>query len=225
MGNVLLALDQGTTSTRAIVFGPDLLPVATAQQELPQHFPAPGWVEHEPEDIWQGSLAVLRGAMRQAGATPPEVAGIGITNQRETVVLWDRASGRAVHRAIVWQDRRTAEACARLRDSGQEALISRRTGLLAGPLFLGDQAGLAAGPRPRRPRPGRTRGAGLRHGRQLPALAADRRAGACDGRDQCRAHPAVRHHPRLLGCRIAAAVRHSAPPSCRRCATAPASSA
>ena len=135
MGNVLLALDQGTTSTRAIVFGPDLLPVATAQQELPQHFPSPGWVEHEPEDIWQSSLAVLRGAMRQAGAAPQQVAGIGITNQRETVVLWDRASGRAVHRAIVWQDRRTAEACARLRDTGQEALISRRTGLLADPYF------------------------------------------------------------------------------------------
>jgi glycerol kinase len=135
MGNVLLALDQGTTSTRAILFGPALRPVATAQQELPQHFPAPGWVEHEPEDIWQAALAVLRGAMRQAGAVPREVAGLGITNQRETVVLWDRASGRAVHRAIVWQDRRTAEACARLRDAGHEALISARTGLLADPYF------------------------------------------------------------------------------------------
>ena len=135
MGNVLLALDQGTTSTRAIVFGPELLPLAVAQQELPQHFPAPGWVEHEPEDIWQGSLAVLRGAMASAGVEAREVAGIGITNQRETVVLWDRASGRAVHRAIVWQDRRTAEACARLRETGQEVLISARTGLLADPYF------------------------------------------------------------------------------------------
>lgn len=135
MGNVLLALDQGTTSTRAILFGPELRPVATAQQELPQHFPAPGWVEHEPEDIWQAALAVLRGAMRQAGAVPREVAGLGITNQRETVVLWDRASGRAVHRAIVWQDRRTAGACARLRDAGHEALITARTGLLADPYF------------------------------------------------------------------------------------------
>ncbi|RYI87620.1 MAG: glycerol kinase, partial [Acetobacteraceae bacterium] len=135
MGNVLLALDQGTTSTRAIVFGPELLPLAVAQQELPQHFPAPGWVEHEPEDIWQGSLAVLRQAMASAGVEARQVAGIGITNQRETVVLWDRASGRAVHRAIVWQDRRTAAACARLRETGQEAVISARTGLLADPYF------------------------------------------------------------------------------------------
>ncbi|MDN3565608.1 glycerol kinase GlpK [Paeniroseomonas aquatica] len=135
MGNVLLALDQGTTSTRAIVFGPELLPIATAQQELPQHFPSPGWVEHEPEDIWQGALTVLRGAMGSAGVEARQVAGIGITNQRETVVLWERASGRAVHRAIVWQDRRTAEACATLRETGQEALISARTGLLADPYF------------------------------------------------------------------------------------------
>ncbi|MBX6741950.1 MAG: glycerol kinase GlpK [Acetobacteraceae bacterium] len=131
----LLALDQGTTSTRAILFGRDLAPRATAQQELPQHFPAPGWVEHEPEDIWQGALATLRGAMAQGGATPRDIAGIGITNQRETVVLWERASGRPVHRAIVWQDRRTAEACAKLREEGHEALIAERSGLLADPYF------------------------------------------------------------------------------------------
>ncbi len=134
-GPLLLALDQGTTSTRAILFGPDLVPRAAAQRELPQHFPAPGWVEHEPEDIWQGSLAVMRAAMARAGAGPRDLAGIGITNQRETAVLWERASGRPVHRAIVWQDRRTAEACARLRDGGHEALITARTGLLADPYF------------------------------------------------------------------------------------------
>jgi glycerol kinase len=134
-GPLLLALDQGTTSTRAIVFGPDLLPRATAQQELPQHFPAPGWVEHEPEDIWQGALATLREAMAKAGAAPRNIAGIGITNQRETVVLWERATGRPVHRAIVWQDRRTAEACAALRARGEEALLTERTGLLADPYF------------------------------------------------------------------------------------------
>lgn len=132
---LLLALDQGTTSTRAILFGPDLVPRASASRELPQHFPAPGWVEHDPEDLWQGSLATLRAAMAEAGAAPADIAGIGITNQRETVVLWERATGRPVHRAIVWQDRRTAEHCARLRAEGQEALITRRTGLLADPYF------------------------------------------------------------------------------------------
>ncbi|WP_149539227.1 glycerol kinase GlpK [Siccirubricoccus phaeus] len=135
METSLLALDQGTTSTRAILFDAALRPRATAQQELTQHFPSPGWVEHEPEEIWQTALATLRGAMAEAGAQPRDLAGIGITNQRETVVLWERASGRPVHRAIVWQDRRTAEACAALREAGQEALIARRTGLLADPYF------------------------------------------------------------------------------------------
>jgi len=133
--NLLLALDQGTTSTRAILFGPDLAPLAMAQQELPQHFPAPGWVEHEAEDLWQGSLTTLRQAMAEAGAGPEDVAGLGITNQRETVVLWDRATGAPVHRAIVWQDRRTADQCGTLRAAGLEPFITERTGLLADPYF------------------------------------------------------------------------------------------
>jgi glycerol kinase len=136
MADLLLALDQGTTSTRAILFGPDLTPRAAAQRELPQHFPAPAWVEHEAEDIWSASLGVLREALERGGAEPPAVAGIGITNQRETTLVWDRVSGRAIHRAIVWQDRRTARACARLRDdSGVSALIAERTGLLPDPYF------------------------------------------------------------------------------------------
>ncbi|MBX9698867.1 MAG: glycerol kinase GlpK, partial [Acetobacteraceae bacterium] len=132
---LLLALDQGTTSTRAILFGPDLTPRATAQRELPQHFPAPGWVEHAPEDIWRDAVGVMREALAGAGAAPADLAGIGITNQRETVVLWERATGRPVHRAIVWQDRRTADHCARLRAEGQEPLITARTGLLCDPYF------------------------------------------------------------------------------------------
>jgi glycerol kinase len=132
-GKMLLALDQGTTSTRAILFDDALAPHATAQRELPQHYPAPGWVEHEPEDIFRDSLAVLREAM--AGVAPADIAGIGITNQRETVVLWDRATGRAVHRAIVWQDRRTAEYCATLRAGGHEAMVNARSGLLLDPYF------------------------------------------------------------------------------------------
>jgi glycerol kinase len=132
---LLLALDQGTTSTRTIAFGADLAPRATAQMELPQHFPAPGWVEHEPEDIWQGAITTLRQALGKAGGSAADVAGIGITNQRETTLLWDRATGRCLHRAIVWQDRRTAAACAKLRAEGHEALLTERTGLLADPYF------------------------------------------------------------------------------------------
>jgi glycerol kinase len=132
---ILLALDQGTTSTRAIAFDASLRPLATAQRELPQHFPSPGWVEHEPEDIAAHAEEVLRSALGKARARPEEVAGIGITNQRETTLLWDRSTGRALSRAIVWQDRRTEAACARLREEGGEELIASRTGLLLDPYF------------------------------------------------------------------------------------------
>ena len=136
MSGLVLALDQGTTSTRAIAFrAPDLVPVATARRELPQHFPASGWVEHAPEDLVGHSRIVLREALEAAGARPADVAAIGITNQRETTVLWDRRTGRAVHPAIVWQDRRTEPACAALRGTANEALIKARTGLLPDPYF------------------------------------------------------------------------------------------
>ncbi|WP_376099141.1 glycerol kinase GlpK [Roseomonas sp. CCTCC AB2023176] len=132
---VLLALDQGTTSTRAIAFDASLRPLAVHQVELPQHFPSPGWVEHDPEEIFAHSVTCLRGALAGSGADVEDVAGIGITNQRETTVLWDRATGRAVHNAIVWQDRRTAGICERLRADGVEPLLTDRTGLLADPYF------------------------------------------------------------------------------------------
>ncbi|MCB4824128.1 glycerol kinase GlpK [Roseicella aerolata] len=132
----ILALDQGTTSTRAILFrAPDLVPVAVAQQEFPQHYPASGWVEHEPEDLWQSSLAVMREAIGKAGLRPEQVAAIGIANQRETVLVWDRRTGEPIHRAIVWQDRRTAAACAALRESGHAAAVAAATGLLIDPYF------------------------------------------------------------------------------------------
>jgi glycerol kinase len=137
MAPVILAIDQGTTSSRAIVFGPDIAVVAQAQQEFPQHFPASGWVEHEPEDIWTSTLATAREAMRKAAVTAADIAAIGITNQRETTVVWDRLTGRAVHRAIVWQDRRTAEICARLKADGAEPDITARTGLIVDPYFSG----------------------------------------------------------------------------------------
>src|ERR1700730_14686627 len=110
----VLAIDQGTTSSRAIVFRSDISIAATAQAEFPQHFPASGWVEHEPEDIWTSTIATCREALKKAGLDARDIAAIGITNQRETTVVWDRVTGQAVHRAIVWQDRRTADICARL---------------------------------------------------------------------------------------------------------------
>jgi glycerol kinase len=134
---VIIAIDQGTTSSRAIVFGTDLTVRAIAQQEFTQHFPASGWVEHDAEEIWASVVATVREAMARAGVTAAEVAGIGITNQRETVVVWDRASGEPVHRAIVWQDRRTSATCARLKAEGHEAPIQARTGLVIDPYFSG----------------------------------------------------------------------------------------
>ena len=133
----VLAIDQGTTSSRAMLFRADISIAATAQQEFPQHFPASGWVEHEPEDIWTSTLATCRAALAKAGIGPEDIAAIGITNQRETTVVWDRVTGQAIHRAIVWQDRRTAETCTRLRAEGHEPLVSAKTGLIIDPYFSG----------------------------------------------------------------------------------------
>jgi len=138
---LLLALDQGTTSTRTIAFDARLAPRATARIPLPQHFPAPGWVEHDAEEIFAHSLATLREALARAGGSPAEVAGIGITNQRETTVLWERRSGRPIGRAIVWQDRRTAPACEALRAAGHEPMVTSRTGLLLDPYFAATKLG------------------------------------------------------------------------------------
>jgi glycerol kinase len=133
----VLAIDQGTTSTRAIVFDPSGRPVASGQKELPQIFPRPGWVEHDPEEIWSATVEVCRGALAKAGLDAAALAGIGITNQRETAVVWDRATGKAVHNAIVWQDRRTADRCLELKNAGHEKVFSDRTGLLLDPYFAG----------------------------------------------------------------------------------------
>ena len=131
--SIVIALDQGTTSTRAIAFStPDLTPLATARRDLPQHFPASGWVEHDAGDIFRHSVEVLREVI---AATPGKVAAIGITNQRETTLVWDRRTGAAIHRAIVWQDRRTAPICAELRTAGHEATVAAKTGLLLDPYF------------------------------------------------------------------------------------------
>lgn len=141
MASALIAIDQGTTSTRAIAFDANLRPLATAQQELRQIFPAPGEVEHDPEEIWSAVLATVRAVMAQARIDAKDVAGIGITNQRETTVIWDRATGRPIHNAIVWQDRRTSGACEGLKRNGCEPDITRKTGLLLDPYFSATKVG------------------------------------------------------------------------------------
>ncbi|WP_299072590.1 glycerol kinase GlpK [Accumulibacter sp.] len=133
----VLALDQGTTSSRAIVFARDGSIRALAQQEYTQHYPQPGWVEHDANDIWQTQLAVARAVLRDSGIAASQIAAVGLTNQRETTVLWDRASGEPLHRAIVWQDRRTAGLCDSMARAGHGELFGQRTGLVLDAYFSG----------------------------------------------------------------------------------------
>ena len=131
----ILAMDQGTTSSRAIIFDPSYSVVALAQEEFQQHFPHSGWVEHSPADIWRTTLNTAKTAITKAGISPKQIAAIGITNQRETTLIWDRKTGEPVYNAIVWQDRRTAEYCNGLKSQGHEPSITKKTGLLLDPYF------------------------------------------------------------------------------------------
>ncbi len=133
----ILAIDQGTTSSRAIVFDADMRVAAVAQEEFTQHFPASGWVEHDADDIWASTAGTCRAAIERANVGPEGIAAIGITNQRETTLLWNRKTGKAIHKAIVWQDRRTSQMCQALREAGHEALVTEQTGLLLDPYFSG----------------------------------------------------------------------------------------
>jgi glycerol kinase len=133
----ILAIDQGTTSTRSIVFDEKLAIVAQAQKEFEQHLPRSGWVEHDPEDLWSSTVSTCFEALARVGLALTDIAAIGLTNQRETTIVWDRKTGRAIHNAIVWQDRRTAPICARLKAEGAEPMLIERTGLLADPYFSG----------------------------------------------------------------------------------------
>lgn len=137
MTRFVLAIDQGTTSTRSIIFDGNMRVAGIGQLEFPQHYPRSGWVEHDPEDIWDTTVETMRLALAGAGVGARDIAAIGITNQRETVILWDRETGRPIHRAIVWQDRRTADLCERLRAAGHEGIFAERTGLLLDPYFSG----------------------------------------------------------------------------------------
>ena len=133
----LLAIDQGTTSSRAILFDAAGTITAIAQREFKQHYPQPGWVEHDPLEIWTTQLGVVHEVLQTAGLKAADITAIGITNQRETIVVWDRVTGEPIHRAIVWQDRRTAAQCERLQADGHESLFRERTGLVLDPYFSG----------------------------------------------------------------------------------------
>lgn len=137
MPELILAIDQGTTSSRAIVFDGKLKPLAVGQREFRQFYPKSGWVEHDPEEIWSSVVTVCKAALRKAKARPQAVKAIGITNQRETVVIWNRRTGKPIHKAIVWQDRRTAAFCETLKAEGHERIFAQRTGLLLDPYFSG----------------------------------------------------------------------------------------
>jgi glycerol kinase len=131
----VLALDQGTTSSRAIAFAADLSIRGLAQREFAQHYPASGWVEHDPQDLWRTTVETARQALAAARLAAGDIAAVGITNQRETCLVWDRRTSKAIHRAIVWQDRRTADLCRRLKDEGHEPMVAAKTGLLLDPYF------------------------------------------------------------------------------------------
>ncbi len=141
MAKYILAIDQGTSSSRAVLFDGHLVPTFSAQQEFPQIYPQPGWVEHDPEAIWQSVLQVTRKVLQKSGQGAEGIAGIGITNQRETTLVWDRDTGRCIHNAIVWQDRRTTARCAELQQQGLEPTVSAKTGLRLDPYFSATKIG------------------------------------------------------------------------------------
>ncbi len=213
----VLAIDQGTTSSRAIVFRDDISIAAVAQQEFAQHFPASGWVEHEPEDIWSSTLAICREALAQGegarGATSPPSASPTSAKPR-----WCGTSrtGKAIHRAIVWQDRRTADFCAKLKADGHEPVISQKTGLIIDPYFSGTKIAWILDHVPGARARAERGELAVRHRRLLPALAPDRRQGARDRRDQRLAHAAVQHPHRRVGRRAFENPAHPSAACCRR---------
>ena len=194
---VILAIDQGTTGTTCLVVDEGLRPVGRGYRELRQHFPQPGWVEHDPDEIWESVPAAAEDALADAGANATDLTAIGITNQRETTVVWERRSGRPVHRAIVWQDRRTAGRCREL----PADLVRATNGSRARSVLLGHEAGVD----PRAHGAGR-RAAVLRHGRLVADLEADRRPRSRHRRDQRVSHDAARPVERRVGRRAARAL-------------------
>ena len=130
-----MAIDQGTTSTRTIIFDQNFSVISVAQQEFEQYFPHPGWVEHDPEDIWNSVIDTVRSAIKKGNINAQDIASIGIANQRETTLVWSKKTGKAIYPAIVWQDRRTTKTCDLLKSKGLEKIISQKTGLVLDPYF------------------------------------------------------------------------------------------
>ncbi len=189
----ILAIDQGTTSSRAILFDAAMKVKAVAQQEFPQYFPASGWVEHDAADIWSSVAGTTRSVIEKARVAVKDIAAIGITNQRETTLVWDRKTGEPIHRAIVWQDRRTSDMCQRLKTEGHEPMISERTGLLLDPYFSGTKlAWLLDNVESARAR-AEAGELAFRHRRLLPHLEADRGQGPCDRCHERRANVDLQH--------------------------------
>jgi glycerol kinase len=191
----ILALDQGTSSSRSIVFDARGRIKAMAQREFRQIFPQPGWVEHDPKEIWTSQLATAHEAIAKAGLRADEIASIGITNQRETTLVWNRATGEPVYNAIVWQDRRAEPTCAALRERGLEPLFREKTGLIIDAYFSGTKLKWILD----HERLGRTRRAGVRHGRCVADVATDERRRARDRCQQRGAHAAVQRAPQRVG--------------------------
>ena len=210
MAKFILALDQGTTSSRAIVFDRRGQIIATAQQEFRQIFPQPGWVEHDAAEIWSTQLQCAQSALRQAGAKARDVAAIGVTNQRETTVIWDRATGAPIANAIVWQDRRTAERCRALRERGVEPRVTEQTGLLLDPYFSATKIEWLLDHVPGARARARARRAGVRHDRYVADLESDRRRRARHRRQQRVAHAAARPSFACMERRAARAVQRAA---------------
>ena len=205
----ILALDQGTTSSRAILFDEAGSIAAVAQHEFEQFYPQAGWVEHDPTEILTSQMACAVEALGKGGVRPRDVAAIGITNQRETVVVWERETGKAIHPAIVWQDRRTAALCRALGGewSRGRGLFEDRPG--AGSVFFGDEGALDSGQCSGRAAAGGARRAGVWHRGQLADLAPDQRHAARDGRDECFADAALQHREGRVGCGVAAHLRRA----------------
>ena len=181
MKKYILALDQGTTSSRAILFDKASRIVSSVQREFTQFYPKEGWVEHDPLEIWNTQSAVMREAVEKAGAKPSEIAAVGITNQRETTVVWNKKTGKPIHNAIVWQCRRTASLCDQLKAEGLETYIKEATGLVVDAYFSGTKVKMDFGQRDRGPSPRRAGRDSLRNDRHLASLEPYERRGPRNG--------------------------------------------
>ena len=190
---LIIAIDQGTTSSRAILFDEAGTALAHKSIEFQQHFPADGWVEHDPETIWQTTVDVTSAMVAEARSRGNLPIAIGITNQRETAIIWDRATGKAIHNAIVWQDRRTADICTVMKNAGKETMVREKTGLLIDPYFTATKLSWILRRGGWRARPRRRGRTVFRHCRQLPDLAADRRPDTCYRRDQRQPYQPLQH--------------------------------